>query len=176
LQSAPLRVDARDAQWKARSAASRRAASPSAARISSSVARSASRSARRIVRAAAAAISPSTRPRAASSSNGPDSVVGAPRRRRRRRAHEDAVADPHLDLAGDLERDDRLAHRGPRHAELARELALAGSRAPGRNSPRSISAAIWSRCGGRAAAAPQGQRQAGSLGSGAGRTSFDGSP
>ncbi len=42
------------------------------------------------------------------------------------RGHEDAGADAHFDEAGDFERDDRLAHRGARNAEQARELALSG--------------------------------------------------
>jgi hypothetical protein len=38
--------------------------------------------------------------------------------------HVHARAGAHLDPAFDLERDQRLAHRGPAHAELAREVAL----------------------------------------------------
>ena len=67
--------------------------------------------------------SPSISSRAARRSNGP----GPCRRRRRRhggRGHEDAAADAHLDPARDLERDDRFAHRGARHAEQRGELAL----------------------------------------------------
>ena len=39
---------------------------------------------------------------------------------------EDAGADAHVDLAFDFEADERLAHRGPRDAELAGELTLGG--------------------------------------------------
>ena len=79
------------------------------------------------VRAASAAISPSIRRRAASSSNGlgpsssrPDDLRGA------RARDEDARADAHLDASRDLERDDRFAHRRARHAEQRGELALGG--------------------------------------------------
>src|SRR6201999_4443044 len=37
---------------------------------------------------------------------------------------EDARPDAHLDLALDLERDQRLSHRRPRDAQLLRQLAL----------------------------------------------------
>ncbi len=45
-------------------------------------------------------------------------------RRGRARAHRDAVADPHRHQADHLQRDQRLAHRGTRDAELRRQLAL----------------------------------------------------
>jgi len=48
------------------------------------------------------------------------------------REHVDARADPHLDEPLDLERDQRLAHRRPRHAELLREVALGGQPRAGR--------------------------------------------
>jgi hypothetical protein len=38
--------------------------------------------------------------------------------------HVDAGAGAHLDPAFDLERDQRLAHRGAAHAELLRQIAL----------------------------------------------------
>ena len=40
------------------------------------------------------------------------------------RLHVDARAHAHLDAPFDLERDQRLAHRRPRHAELLRQVAL----------------------------------------------------
>src|SRR6476659_5814914 len=44
----------------------------------------------------------------------------------------DAGADPHLDPAFDLERDQRLAHGRPAHAQLPRQVALGREPAAGR--------------------------------------------
>ena len=41
-----------------------------------------------------------------------------------RRLHVDSGTDAHLDPPFDFERDQRLAHRGPRHAQLLREVAF----------------------------------------------------
>ena len=54
------------------------------------------------------------------------------RRAHRRLAHADARTHAHLDAAFHFERDQRLAHRGARDAELHREIALGGNRVPTR--------------------------------------------
>ena len=89
-------------------------------------------------------------------SNGPSARVDLARRARPRLSavHVDARAHAHLDQALDLERDQRLAHRGPRHAELrapGHARAAGASRARIRR-PRSARAA-GRRSGGRGGAA-----------------------
>ena len=92
--------------------------------------RRAAMSALRALRAASAAISPSISVRAVRRSNGPGPVVAAMPTPAGRASpdpgarDEDARADAHFDPAGELERDDGLAHRSPRHAEQHGELAL----------------------------------------------------
>jgi hypothetical protein len=50
--------------------------------------------------------------------------AGAAARCERRRLHVHAGADAHLDPALDLQRDERLAHRGAAHAQLLGQVAL----------------------------------------------------
>jgi hypothetical protein len=72
-----------------------------------------------------AASSDSTSARADDVEGAERAAVDAARGRRRvERRDVDARAHAHLDQALDLERDQRLAHRGPRHAELCGEVAL----------------------------------------------------
>ena len=46
--------------------------------------------------------------------------------------HVDARADPHLHKPLDFQRDQRLAHRGSRHAQLSRQVSLRRQPRPGR--------------------------------------------
>ena len=56
----------------------------------------------------------------------------------------DSRADAHFDQALDFERDQRLAHRRPRHAELLREVALGRQPRARREFAARISVRIWS--------------------------------